>query len=486
MSKTEERKTDIFPYPGTKIVATIGPACDTEEMIEHLIRAGVNVFRFNLKHNVHEWHSTRIRRVNDVAQKIGIPVAVLLDLQGPEIRTGPVSEGKLVLKAGDTVYMVPEFTGKARPEITFPNPSILLLLVKETELQLDDGKIHMVITTSGETEVIAHVAQGGILGDRKTVNIPALSHDLPALVDKDIQDIALASREDVDFIALSFVRTKGDIEILREELRKQEVEAHVIAKIETSRALDNFEEIVRAADGVMVARGDLGVEMPIEQVPFYQKRIIRRCLEEGKPVITATQMLEHMIDHPYPTRAEVSDVANAVYDCSDALMLSAETASGNHPEEAVKMMHKIIAFNDKKRPRPEAVHTVRNQTDALMISVNDFSRQILPETDRIAAYVVLTETGDAVKSLSRLRPPVPIIALTRHKEIRDQLLLVWGVVPILFEFSVKENSQVTQTEKILDAARKANILKKGEKVIVTYGERWGISGNTNVMRIEEV
>lgn len=473
-------------YPGTKIVATIGPACDSEEMIEKLIRAGVNVFRFNLKHNIHEWHSTRIRRVNDVSERIGIPVAVLLDLQGPEIRTGPVTDGKLTLKTGDTVYLVPQFTGVARPEITFPNSTILPLLVKETHVQLDDGKIHLVIIKSGETEVTAHVAQGGILGDRKTLNVPALSHDLPALVDKDIQDISLASREDVDFIALSFVRTKKDIQILRNELANQKIKAHVIAKIETARALDNFEEIVEAADGVMVARGDLGVEMPIEQVPFYQKRIIRRCLEEGKPVITATQMLEHMIDHPYPTRAEVSDVANAVYDCSDALMLSAESASGSYPEESVKMMHKIIAFNDKKRPVPDAEFSIKNKTDALMGSISNFSRQILPESDRIAAFVVLTETGNAAESLSRLRPSVPIIALTRHKAIRDQLLLSWGVVPVFFEFSVKDNSEVTQIELILDAVLETKLVKKGEKVIVTYGERWGVSGNTNVMRIEEI
>lgn len=473
----------------TKIVATIGPSCDTAPKIARLLKAGVNVFRFNLKHNTQKWHSVRIGRVREVSQQMVMPVAILLDLQGPEIRIGTFKEGKLLLRKNDKVFFVLQKRNSARKEIVLNNLKLLESLEKGHELTIDDGKFRFRVLRKKILEVEAKVLEGGVLKEKKGVNIPSLELDLPTLVEKDFADLSLAAKHDVDFLALSFVRRANDIKILREEINKRQIKAQIIAKIETGLALKNFSEILAETDGVMVARGDLGVELPIEQVPFYQKQIIKDCLAVGKPVITATQMLESMIDNSVPTRAEVSDVANAVYDYTDALMLSAETAAGLFPEKAVLMMKKISRFIEEKNPSPKGInYTVKHQTSVMTLAANDLLQNDFCQKERIKALVALTETGMTACMLSRLRPKLPIIALTRHQGVRDQLLLSWGVYPILLPspesfYGKKDHLHIQEFVKII---KKQGWVKTGEKIILVYSEDWGTPGKTSIIRIQEV
>ncbi|MBI3981221.1 pyruvate kinase [Candidatus Microgenomates bacterium] len=484
----------------TKIVATIGPSCDTAPKISRLLKAGVNVFRFNLKHNTQKWHSVRIGRVREVSRQMAMPVAILLDLQGPEIRIGTFKEGKLLLRENDKVFFVLQSqsltrqsrvqrTNKPRKEIVLNNLKLLESLKKGHELTIDDGKFRFRVLRKKILEVEAKVLEGGVLKEKKGVNIPNLELDLPTLVEKDFADLSLAARHEVDFLALSFVRQANDIKILREEINKRQIKAQIIAKIETGLALKNFSEILAETDGVMVARGDLGVELPIEQVPFYQKQIIKECLAVGKPVITATQMLESMIDNPVPTRAEVSDVANAVYDYTDAVMLSAETAAGLFPEKAVLMMKKISRFIEEKNPSPERInYTVKHQTSVMTLAANDLLQNDFCQREKIKALVALTETGMTARMLSRLRPKLPIVALTRNAGVRDQLLLSWGVYPILLPspesfYDKKDHLHIQEFVKII---KKQGWVKTGEKIILVYSEDWGTPGKTSIIRIQEV
>lgn len=473
----------------TKIVATIGPSCDTVEKISLLLKAGVSIFRFNLKHNTQRWHSLRIARVREAIKITGIPVGILLDMQGPEIRIGTFVKGNLFLRKNDVVYFVQENSQARRKEIILNNLKLLEYLKEGQELTIDDGKLRFKVTGKNNYEVKAKVLEGGVLKDKKGVNVPNLEIDLPTLVEKDFADLSLAAKHDVDFLALSFVRHGKDVKILKEEIKKRNLRAGVIAKIETGLSLRNFSEILQETDAVMVARGDLGVELPIEQVPFYQKQIIRECLVAGKPVITATQMLESMIDNPTPTRAEVSDVANAIYDHTDAVMLSAETAAGQYPEKAVAVMKKISAFIEEKNPEPERIkYSIKHQTSAVTYSAKALLDSEFCQREKIKALVVLTETGMTARMLSRLRPKLPIVALTRHEKVRDQLLLSWGVEPILWPslqsfYSIKDHSQIQEVVKIL---KRKKIVKTGEKIILIYSEDWGTPGKTSIIRIQEV
>lgn len=471
----------------TKVVATIGPSSETIPQLVSLLKAGVSVFRFNLKHNTPAWHSERINRVRSASKESGIPVALLLDLQGPEIRTGEAPVGGLVLEVGKTVRIVTEKREAGEMDLLLPNEMVVSRLSVGDDMIMDDGKIRLQIIKAGKYPE-AHILEGGKLGSKKSVSIPTLAYDLPTLVDRDLEFISMAARGDVDFIALSFVRTAKDIEILRDELKRQKVGADIIAKIETGEAVKHITEIVEAADGLMVARGDLGVELPLEQVPYYQKQLIKACLEVGKPVITATQMLETMIENPFPTRAEVSDVANAVYDYTDAVMLSGETAIGKHPTKPVEMMQRTAKYIEHHRPLPTVSYKMQTQSDALMHAVSDFVTQRTYNNQHIKAIIVLTETGYSVRMLARNRSKVPIIALTRHAGVRDKLLLVGGVIPLHFPFepSDREHARVTEITTMIQAVKDAKLVESGDKIIMVYGDTWGVAGNTNVMRIEDV
>lgn len=471
----------------TKIIATIGPASESKQQIEQLIRAGVNVFRCNLKHGTPDWHKQKAQLIREVSTELSIPVAVLFDLQGAEVRTGNVENGSISLESGEEVLLT-AVAVSGRKTVIIPEESIIQKLNTGDRLQIDDGKIIGVVRKLDNGETVAEIQQGGILSSNKSISVPSGVDTLPSVTEHDKNYIALAKECGVDFLALSYVRGPQDIQLLRQVLTEYDYQPAIIAKIETAQAIDHFEEILMETDGVMIARGDLGVELPPEQVPYYQKHIINRCVAVGKPVITATQMLESMVQNPYPTRAEISDVANAMYDHTDGIMLSAETAIGAYPVEAVKMMVATARFIEKHCKPPRVTFEMKNQTDALTHAGVEFARQHYQEMPDYKGFVLLTESGYAARMISRHRHHLPIIALTRHTSVLRRLLLQWGVIPLYFPHDMKpeESSTVTQIDEMMKSVRGANLLPEKSYVIMIYGSEWGKPGRTNVLRIEQI
>ena len=471
----------------TKIIATVGPSIEKVENLTSLIKAGVNIFRFNLKHNDHAWHSKCIENVKKAAKLTGKPVAVLLDLQGLDIRVGNLENGEIVIKKGKIVNFVKE---KKHPSDILVSESFFSAYIKKDQnIFIDNGEIKFKVLNKRKDSVSAKVLRGGIIKSNKSINIPDVEIDLPSLLSKDIKDLSLASKYEVDFLALSFVRNKKDIDLLKKYIKKFSLTAKILAKIENRDALDNFEEILEASDGIMVARGDLGIEIPLEEVPYYQKKIIKRCVEVGKPVITATQMLDSMTNNVIPSRAEVSDVANAILDYTDAVMLSQETSIGSYPKETIEAMAKISRFWEKKRsPVVGFNFKLNHQTAAVCYSAYSLWMSPFCQRENVKAFIVMTETGMTARMISRLRPNLPIIALVNDDKIKDQLCLSYGVIPLTLKHEVDLHKQrnVSDIKMILDCVKKSGHIKKREKVIMVYGEDWGTPGKTCIMRIQEV
>jgi len=468
----------------TKIVATLGPASESEEKIESLILAGVDVFRFNMKHGNVAWHSEKMIRVEKIAKKLNRRVATLIDLQGPEVRVDGLPKDPFIAEAGDKFWFItPNSTKKG---VVLDHPGVMRLVKVGSSVLADDGFLEFEVTKVETDGFEVKVIEGGELKNRKTANFPGISLDFPCLVEKDLELLSIAARHTVDYVALSFVRNAKDIEILKQEMDKMKVDCAVIAKIEHPDAIAHFEEILAAADGIMVARGDLGIEYPMEEVPMLQKMIVKRCQEEGKPVIVATQMLESMISNPRPTRAEVSDVANAVYDRADAVMLSGESAAGKYPIRAVKMMasvaDKVEASMVGLVPAMAECHP-GGQSEAIVAAAYQLSKTYHDNGSQISAFVVLTETGKTARYLARTRPNIPIYSLSNETKALDRLKLVWGVEPVYYKYAKDEQ---TDTYAVLSNLQQQNLVQKGEKVIVIYGERWGRPGQTSVVRIQEV
>lgn len=473
----------------TKIIATIGPATDEPEMIEKLIEAGVNIFRFNFKHNSVEWHNERIRRVNAVAKKMGVHVGKLIDLQGPEIRIKMAQES-ISIKEGDELLFDESMLINKGQGFSISHPSIIEHMGDGQKLLADDGSFTFTVKRDkGKCYLVSH--SDGVLKNNKSLNIPGSKFPLPVLIERDFDGLKLAQMGEVDFVALSFVRTKEDVLTLRKEMKKLGLVAKVVSKIETQVALDNFDEILSVSDAIMVARGDLGVEIPIEQVPYYQKMMITRCFQKGVSVITATQMLQTMIDNSYPTRAEVSDVANATYDFTDAVMLSGETASGKYPLQAVKMMAKTVTFNELKPlsdTRSLYKFELVDQEQRLTDAAYNLYIQAKETDDAVSAFVVLTETGRTARLLSRYRPKAHIYAVCPTKKVADTLTINFGVIPIVRDEVYDKNKEVTTDDVVNVAAylHKKKILKEGQKIIVLHGDYWSVVGGTSTVKIVEV
>lgn len=471
----------------TKIVATIGPSSESKTKIKELIKAGVDCFRFNMKHGEFSWHEETLDKVRQVSEEMGRPVAIMMDLQGPEIRTGDI-KGQMILKRGEEVYLIDneQFKKAKIKTITIDKPGVVEQLKKGQKVLIDDGfLVFRVIEDGRKGRVKMKVRFGGVLTSRKGVNLPGVDLKTPLLLKRDYQALEIKNNQEVDWVCLSFVKEAKDIKRLKEELKKRKMEAGVIAKIERQKALDNLKEIIEEADGVMIARGDLGVEVALEEVPFWQKEIIKRCREAGKPVITATQMLQSMISCPAPTRAEISDIANAVYDGTDAVMLSAETATGSFPVEAVKVMRKETSFIEKRVEylKMELIFKKMGQTAAMVMAANEVIEHGYKGVFDLSAAVVLTETGRTVRYLSRLKPKLKIIGVSDNKTTRDKMKLIWGVKPYFFKY--RKHSAVS-VKRILKFLREKKELKKGQSVVMIYGELWGRPGLTSVVRIQTV
>jgi pyruvate kinase len=461
----------------TKIVATLGPASSTPERIEALFRAGVDVFRLNFSHGSHEDHRTRVQTIRDLEQKIGRPISILLDLQGPKLRVGTFRDGKVTLTAGAEFRLDLDKAPGDEKRAPLPHPEIFAVIETGADLLLDDGKLRLRVKDHGPDYCTTEVITGGTLSDRKGVNVPGVVLPLSPLTDKDRRDLAYGLDLGVDWVALSFVQRPEDISEGRRLIGGR---ASLMAKLEKPAAIDRLEEIVELCDAIMVARGDLGVEMPPEDVPSLQKRIIRACRRDGKPVIVATQMLDSMVNAPAPTRAEASDVATAVYDGADAVMLSAETASGNYPIEAVAMMNRIAVRTERDplyRQLIDANHAEPEATTADAITAA--ARQIA-HTIKAAAIVTYTTSGSTTLRAARERPDVPIVCLTQKVETARRLSLCWGVHTVVSEDVHNFQEMVG---KAVAMARNEEFARSGDRLVITAGVPFGTPGATNILRI---
>ena len=472
----------------TKIVATIGPACETEEQIEALITAGVNVFRFNFKHSTIEWHASRIHRVKQVAQKMKKHIGTLLDLQGPEIRINMPTES-IQLEEGEIITLGETVFTQGKRGISCSHPDLFEFLKKGQHLIADDGAFSFTVIDL-KPEVTLLCNRAGLLKNKKSLRIPGANFPFPVLVDRDFEGLKMAQRAEIDYIALSYARTADDVFVTRKEMKKYKVDALIISKIEAKSAIDNLDEIIAASDGIMVARGDLGIELPLEEVPYWQKVMIKKCIEKGIPVITATQMLQTMIENPYTTRAEVSDVANATFDLTDAVMLSAESASGKYPLETVKMMRQIVKSNETRfstDTRKHFVYTVEDNEQLLCEAAYNIYRNLKDKANEVSGFIVFTETGRTARMLSRYRPNVPIYALVSTNKVGDMLSVDYGVQP-LSHFAPYTKDLVTATglKKIVEHLKEIKAVKKGQSLVIIFGDEWMEKGKTSTLKLVHV
>ena len=463
-----------------RILATLGPASSTRERIRALAEAGADVFRLNFSHGSHEDHAERYRLIRAVEAELGRPIGVLMDLQGPKLRVGRFAEGKVALVPGASFRLDLDPTPGDARRANLPHPEIFAALEAGTALLLDDGKLRLRVDACGADFADTTVLVGGTLSDRKGVNVPGVVLPISPLTAKDRADLDFGLALGVDWVALSFVQRPEDLREARELVGDR---AWIMAKLEKPAAIDALEPIVALADGVMVARGDLGVELPPQQVPVLQRRIVRAARAAGRPVVVATQMLESMISSPVPTRAEASDVATAIYDGADAVMLSAESASGQYPVEAVSIMHGIVCEVERDpawRAGLEASHTpaAANTPDAICCALRRVAGLLEP-----AATVAYTSSGFSALRASRERPVAPILALTPQPATARRLALVWGVHPVPFE---EVHDVAEMVEHAARAALTLGFGRAGDAVMVIAGLPFGQRGSTNLLHVARI
>ena len=464
----------------TKIVCTLGPASDSEEILTKLIENGLNVCRFNFSHGSHEEHKVRMDTVKKVREKLNKPIAILLDTKGPEIRTGQFAEPEVLLEEGNEFTITMKDVIGTKDICTVSYKGLSKDVKPEDMILIDDGLVGLKVKEVNDDDILCIVENSGIVKNHKGVNVPGVKINLPALTEKDIKDIEFGIEEGIDFIAASFVRKASDVLAIREVLENNNAtDIKIISKIENQEGVDNLDEIIKVSDGIMVARGDLGVEIPTEEIPIVQKLMIKKCNEAGKPVITATQMLDSMIRNPRPTRAEVTDVANAIYDGTDAIMLSGETAAGKYPVNAVKTMSTIAKRTEEDLDYDEILKNSftreKSVTDA--ISYSTCSTAVSLDA---SAIVTATSSGYTARMVSKFRPKVPVVAATISGKAMRQLSLSWGVYPVKAKLG-------SNTDEVIDysikAAKQKGYLKDGELVVITAGVPVGVSGTTNLIKV---
>lgn len=469
----------------TKIVCTIGPASESEETLEQLILAGMNVARLNFSHGDHDEHLVRIERIRKISKKVNQPIGIMLDTKGPEIRTHKMAEEVIHIQKGDSVRIsMAEVEGTAEKfSVSYPG------LINDVELGmpilLDDGLVELQVSDIDEEnqEIVTTAINSGELKNNKGVNVPGASLNLPGLTDKDRSDIEFGIKNGVNFIAASFVRRTSDVLEIKEILEKHDaLHVQIIPKIENQEGVDNLDEIISVSDGLMVARGDLGVEIPVEEVPIVQKEMIEKCRRAGKPVITATQMLDSMQENPRPTRAEASDVANAIFDGTDAIMLSGETAAGDYPVESVNMMSNIAIRTEASLKGQDAyslkAYAEGDTTEAIGQAVGHTAKNL-----GINTIVAATESGHTARMISKYRPKANILAMTFSEETALALTLKWGVVPLV---ASKPDSTDDMFNVAANFVVEHDFAKEGELIIITAGVPVGESGTTNLMKIQMI
>ncbi len=464
----------------TKIVATIGPASSSPEVIRQMIMAGMSVARLNFSHGSYEDHARMVKLLRSISEELDHPLTLLQDLQGPKIRVGQLPDGDMTLVAGESVTLVPQAQYNHQPNtVPIDYPYVAEEAESGTQILLDDGLLELRVQKVTGDAVLCQVVEGGILKSRKGVNFPTLKLRLPSLTEKDKQDLDFGIEQGVDIISLSFVRTHEDIRTLKELIAAKGVDIPVLAKIEKPQAVANLEAIANECDAIMVARGDLGVEMSPEKVPLIQKRIIRLCNQKGIPVITATQMLDSMIRNPRPTRAEASDVANAIIDGTDAVMLSGESAVGEFPVESVKMLARIATDVEPETQYVNYPPSEVDETHAISEALN-----VIDKTLNLQCIVALTESGYTAKLAAAERPRVPIVTFTPNIHVYHQLNLVWGVRPILLEQHGDSIEEIIKQMESLLLQR--NFATPGGKVLIMGGIPAHKTRGTNFLKIHTI
>lgn len=469
----------------TKIVCTLGPATDSEEMVSRLMDAGMNVCRLNMSHGTHEETAVRIERIKRLRAQKKIPVAILLDTKGPEVRTKTVEGGKVQIEAGQEFVLTSRDIEGSSREVSITYPRMVELVHPGTRILIDDGLLAMeVVRIEHGTDIVCSVTNGGALGNRKGISVPDVDLQMPSIGEKDRSDILFGIKEGIDIIAASFVCRPSDVLTIR-KLCQDNGGSHVkiFSKIENRMGVDNFDEILKVSDGIMVARGDLGVEVEMEEVPVLQKQFIHKCNIAAKPVITATQMLDSMIRNPRPTRAEASDVANSIIDGTDAIMLSGETAAGKYPIEAVNAMVRIADYIETRGPRGDGHDLQRdivrtNQTRTIADAVS-FACVAMAEDLGATAIITPSHSGTTARQVARFHPAHRVIAPTTSEHTYHQLGISYGVVPVMMEMSANTDDML---QGAVDVAEAAGLVKTGDIVIISAGVPVGVAGTTNLIK----
>lgn len=462
-----------------KIVCTIGPASNSKNIIYRMIRAGMDVARLNFSHGTHAEHKRVVDIIRSGARKYNSPVAILQDLKGLRLRVGPIKGGSIMLKKGSTLTITTNNIAGDNKRVSISYPYLIRDTKIGDKILMDDGMLRLKVISKEKDRLITKVMEGGLLREKKGVNLPGIKISASTFTDKDMEDLTFGVKMGVDYVAVSFVRSKDDILKVKNWLKKYDSDIHVIAKIETPQALDNIDEIIEVSDGLMIARGDMGVELPPEEVPLIQKRLIAQCNKALKPVITATQMLESMTERARPTRAEAADVANAVLDGTDALMLSAETAIGKYPVEALKMMNRIISFTEINKHRGSSTDTVPKSfaqaiAEAACLSAMDIKAK---------AIVAFSRSGFTALLVSKFRPRVPIIGFTIREDVRRRMSLYWGITPQIMKFPDSTDEMISESE---NALLKRGIVKKGDPIVIIATSPFTLGGKTNIMKLHRV
>ena len=468
----------------TKIICTVGPSTDDEAVLRQLMLSGMDVARINMSHQNHEGHRARIAMVKKLREELGLPVAVLIDTKGPEIRLGAFKEPKVTLTAGETFVLTTRPVEGDDKTASISFDGLPADVHAGGRILIDDGLIELEVQKTTKTEIVCTVINGGVVSANKSINVPDVQLSMPFMSERDRADIAFACEEEADFIAASFTRRADDVLQIRQELeRNNNHSIRIIAKIENAEGVANIDEILKVSDGIMVARGDLGVEIALEEIPNIQKTLIHKGYNAGLQVITATQMLDSMMKNPRPTRAETTDVANAIYDGTSAIMLSGETAAGAYPVEAVKTMARIAErteqdINYRKRFSTRDVHDAPNVTNAISHATVTTAHDL-----GAAAIITVTKSGATARMISKFRPACPIICCTTNPITRRQMNLSWGVVPIMAE---EKDNMDELFDHAVDCAVKAGYLSSGDLVVITAGAPLGVSGTTNLLKVHLV